>query len=267
MARTGLGKEAVRKARDTLVAQAQYPSVDAVRVALGNTGSKTTIHKYLKELEEEDGGGSATGAAAISTALHDLVARLAARLQHEADERLESGRAALAAREQQCTQRQRELEAQLRATREAAQAMEGRLQDEIRQQRLTLHARQQDITALTKDAARLGTELAHTKQALYEQLTHGRKLEQKVEAAEAQQRHAADLERQLVAALAQADLLSAQRQQAEQALAPALARSRELELQLAQAVAKAEMQAQIGEQLRAYLGKPAPPAPADDSMI
>jgi hypothetical protein len=31
--------------------------VDALRVALGNTGSKTTIHRYLKELEAEDAQG------------------------------------------------------------------------------------------------------------------------------------------------------------------------------------------------------------------
>jgi hypothetical protein len=55
MARTGLYKSEVKKARDTLLAMGRRPSVDAVRVELGNTGSKTTIHKYLKELEEEDG--------------------------------------------------------------------------------------------------------------------------------------------------------------------------------------------------------------------
>ncbi|MFN6505802.1 DNA-binding protein [Xanthomonas translucens pv. translucens] len=32
------------------VQQGKHPSVDAVRVALSNTGSKTTIHRYLKEL-------------------------------------------------------------------------------------------------------------------------------------------------------------------------------------------------------------------------
>ncbi|WP_425612332.1 DNA-binding protein [Xanthomonas translucens] len=35
---------------DIGVQQGKHPSVDAVRVALGNTGSKTTIHRYLKEL-------------------------------------------------------------------------------------------------------------------------------------------------------------------------------------------------------------------------
>jgi len=83
MARTGLYKSEVKKARDALVGQGKHPSVDAVRIELGNTGSKTTIHKYLKELEEEDGGQSPK--APLSDALQDLVARLAAQLQEEAD--------------------------------------------------------------------------------------------------------------------------------------------------------------------------------------
>ena len=74
MARGGLYKSDVQRARDSLVAQGKHPSVDAVRVALGNTGSKTTIHRYLKELEEEDGQG--VGAkVAVSEALQDLVGR------------------------------------------------------------------------------------------------------------------------------------------------------------------------------------------------
>jgi len=74
MARGGLYKSDIQKARDALRAQGKHPSVDAVRVALGNTGSKTTIHRYLKELEEEDGQG--VGAkVAVSEALQDLVGR------------------------------------------------------------------------------------------------------------------------------------------------------------------------------------------------
>ena len=54
MARGGVYKSDVQKARDSLRAQGKHPSVDAVRVALGNTGSKTTIHRYLKELVSTD---------------------------------------------------------------------------------------------------------------------------------------------------------------------------------------------------------------------
>lgn len=92
MARTGLYKSEVKKARDTLLAMGRRPSVDAVRVELGNTGSKTTIHKYLKELEEEDGGAAAPSRT-ISEALQDLVERLAVQLQAEADVQVNSARA------------------------------------------------------------------------------------------------------------------------------------------------------------------------------
>ncbi|WP_368759097.1 DNA-binding protein [Pseudomonas aeruginosa] len=84
MARSGLYKSDVQKARDSLRAQGKHPSVDAVRVALGNTGSKTTIHRYLKELEEEE-GQSIGGKVAVSEALKDLVGQLAARLHEEAE--------------------------------------------------------------------------------------------------------------------------------------------------------------------------------------
>jgi chromosome segregation ATPase len=87
MVRGGLYKSDIKKARDSLVAQGKNPSVDAVRVALGNTGSKTTIHRYLRELDQEEGAG--VGAkVAVSDALQDLIARLAARLHEEAETRI-----------------------------------------------------------------------------------------------------------------------------------------------------------------------------------
>ncbi|MFZ6732266.1 DNA-binding protein [Undibacterium sp. Ji42W] len=87
MARTGLYKSEVEKARNTLIAQGRHPSVDAVRVVLGNTGSKTTIHKYLKELEEE-GGSSSDNKASISEALQNLVVQIADRLEADAKKRI-----------------------------------------------------------------------------------------------------------------------------------------------------------------------------------
>jgi chromosome segregation ATPase len=83
MARAGLSRMDIKRARDALLAQGQHPSIDAIRIALGNTGSKSTIHRYLKELEEED-GASLTRAGSLSDAIQDLVARLAARLHEEA---------------------------------------------------------------------------------------------------------------------------------------------------------------------------------------
>ena len=84
MARSGLYKSDIQKARDSLLAQGKHPSVDALRVELGNTGSKSTIHRYLKELEEEEEQGLGAKVA-VSDALQDLIGRLAGRLHEEAE--------------------------------------------------------------------------------------------------------------------------------------------------------------------------------------
>ena len=86
MARGGIYKSEVVRARDALLAQGRHPSLDAIRIELGNTGSKSTIQKYLKEIEEEEGGKTG-GKVAVSEAIQDLVHRLAERLQEEADQR------------------------------------------------------------------------------------------------------------------------------------------------------------------------------------
>jgi chromosome segregation ATPase len=87
MARGGIYKSEVVRARANLLAQGRYPSVDAIRIELGNTGSKSTIQRYLKEIEEEH-GGRASSAAGLSDANKELAARLAEQLQSEADQRI-----------------------------------------------------------------------------------------------------------------------------------------------------------------------------------
>ncbi|SEN82183.1 replication region DNA-binding N-term [Duganella sp. CF517] len=292
MARSGLEKSDVRKARDSLLAQSQYPSVDAVRIALGNTGSKTTIHKYLKELDEEEGAGGREKAS-ISEALQDLVERLAARLAEEADVRIEQATNAFDAREQAHAQSLQQLQSELLASREASRDLEMRLHSEtadhaktraalqtetvarrtagqqvadlkerleqakleLRQQQLAVRDKQDEINKLNQEGARQVLELSHIKQSLYEQLTNGRKLEQKIEQLQAGQLHGGDLQRQLVGKIAEAELLSEQLKAAEAQLAPTEARAREFELLLAQATAKVQAQEQLGEQLQAYLDK------------
>jgi len=87
MARTGLARSQVKACRDELVAQGRYPSVDAVRQALGNTGSKSTIHRFLKELELEE-SDTAIPREDTARALHTLVEQLADRLHVDAGRRL-----------------------------------------------------------------------------------------------------------------------------------------------------------------------------------
>lgn len=335
MARSGLYKSDVQKARDALISQGTNPSVDAVRVALGNTGSKTTIHKYLKELEAEDGGAGGKRSS-ISDALQDLVERLAARLQEEAEEKiavlgtecdakvaaqsallqaaqlessqlhsrvaaleaaLEQKDKALAAShadhhsestmrqvaEQQVAdllQRLTENEAHRQSLEEkhlhSRQALEHYRQSikeqreadirrheqqvqqvhaELRLAQQTIAVKQDETTRLNQDGAKLVAELSHTKQNLYEQLTRNRKLEEKIETLQRLQNHTADTERQLATKIAEGDLLAEQLVAANDQIAPIKKQVRELELALAQANAKLQLQEQIGDQLRSYLDK------------
>ncbi|WP_313629554.1 DNA-binding protein [Pseudomonas sp.] len=82
MARGGINKAVVQKAREALLARGINPSIDAVRGELGNTGSKTTIHRYLKEIESADPRPiSAPGR--LSDELTHLVSQLLQRLMEE----------------------------------------------------------------------------------------------------------------------------------------------------------------------------------------
>lgn len=179
MARTGLYHSDVKKARDALLAQGRHPSVDAVRVALGNTGSKTTIHKYLKELEAEE--GSIDGRkVSISDALQDIVTRLAARLHEEANERVSVIEAVSLQKDQEhavnlaaLQQELASLEEQLRQARERVEEIARmhvvtnvRLQEEA----ISRHIAQQQVADLQE---RLAENEVH-RQSLEEKHTHAR---------------------------------------------------------------------------------------------
>jgi len=173
MARSGLYKSEVKKARDALLAQNKYPSVDAVRIALGNTGSKTTIHKYLKELEDDDGGNARKSS--ISEALHDFVARLAAQLQDEAHAQIDAMRTEYAEKDQTHL-------GNLAAARQEAEQLRG----DIKRVETSL-LREQERHAKTQEAWQQETITRHTaeqqvtdlKESLAENEAHRLSLEEK----------------------------------------------------------------------------------------
>ena len=92
MARGGINKAIVQKAREALLAKGENPSIDAVRVELGNTGSKTTIHRYLKEIEAFDPRPRASRDR-LSDELTELVSRLMERLMEEGGEAISNAQA------------------------------------------------------------------------------------------------------------------------------------------------------------------------------
>ncbi len=85
MARGGINKAVVQTARLAILARGENPSIDAVRIEMGNTGSKTTIHRYLKELDDSETRLTITEAP-IDDELGELVSRLAQRLKEKAQE-------------------------------------------------------------------------------------------------------------------------------------------------------------------------------------
>lgn len=174
MARGGLYKSDIQKARDTLRAQGKHPSVDAVRVALGNTGSKTTIHRYLKELEEEEGQGLGAKVA-VSDALQDLVGRLAGRLHEEA--------------EAVVTEARQRFEAQLQERSQALERVQQEavaLSDQLQRTETALHeekavhlATQQALAERVTEVAQLGERIAGLTTRIAEHEAHAQSLEQK----------------------------------------------------------------------------------------
>ena len=92
MARGGVNKAVVQIARTAILARGEHPSIDAVRIEMGNTGSKTTIHRYLKELDESDSRRTAPHEQ-IGDELSELVARLSQRLLERAQEPIDRAQA------------------------------------------------------------------------------------------------------------------------------------------------------------------------------
>ncbi|WP_369929430.1 DNA-binding protein [Xanthomonas sp. NCPPB 2632] len=142
MARGRVYKSEVKVARDTLLLQGTNPSLDAVRIALGNTGSKTTIHRLMKELEAEEVSAAELAGEAVSDALQALVGQLAAQLRHEAEATVADGQTRA---DSQVAAAQTEVSTLTRQTREAS--------DQIQRLQTTLDGAQQKLAA-TEQALR-----------------------------------------------------------------------------------------------------------------
>ena len=143
MARGGINKAVVQTARLAILARGEHPSIDAVRIEMGNTGSKTTIHRYLKELDDAGEPADATSEP-IDDELAGLVARLAQRLKEQAQEPIDQARA-------QFDQQKKALDAQL------AQAMEANIELQQQYEVQTLALTQESDT-LQNTLALLQTE-------------------------------------------------------------------------------------------------------------
>lgn len=166
MARSGIYKSEVVRARDALRAQGRHPSIDAIRVELGNTGSKATIHRYLKEIEEEEGGAGGTQVA-VSEAIQDLVGRLAGRLHDEADARIAESQTRYTAEIAQLKDALRQQCEESEALKIQLQQTEALLNEERERRHETVQALQQETVQrarATQQVADLQSQLAQGEQ-------------------------------------------------------------------------------------------------------
>lgn len=128
MARGGINKALVHAARDALLGRGLHPSIDLVRVELGNTGSKSTIQRYLKELNNSQAANLAP-LPTLNEKLTTLVSSLAEELTQEARE-------AVADEQEQLAQQQASFaQAQLRERLEQSLTTITHLTGELEQQR------------------------------------------------------------------------------------------------------------------------------------
>ena len=183
MARAGVYLWDVKRARDLLVASGRNPSIDAVRAELGNTGSKTTIHKYLRELEAEERNDGAS----VSEALQKLVSQLAEQLQAEAVVAVDVVRTQLATERDEHQQTTVSLNTQLAGLRRELESLSQQLesalqqisamQQQLQQEQLARHAaeqRGQDLSERLAVAERHQASLEEKHKHAREALEHFR---------------------------------------------------------------------------------------------
>lgn len=126
MARGGINKALVSNARKTLISRGENPSIDAIRVELGNTGSKSTIHRYLREIEEE-ASARLDDETLLSQPIKELVGRLASTLRQEAQSLVEEHQTKYQSQLKSLTDRTQELEDSLISTHKTLEVKESEL--------------------------------------------------------------------------------------------------------------------------------------------
>lgn len=182
MARGGINKALVKLALERLACKGEHPSIDAVRVELGNTGSKTTISRYLAELND-DAASRLGGKTSLSDTLSELVGHLAAQLHREAEEIIEDAKetnltamsilqARVTASDQAHVEAKRHialLESQLASFKQSQLATANESQERLLNiERLTQALHDKDVHIVTKDnhITSLEEKHQHARQAL-----------------------------------------------------------------------------------------------------
>ncbi|MDH0863648.1 DNA-binding protein [Mitsuaria sp. GD03876] len=178
MARPGVSKAEVQRARLGIMKAGKHPSIDAIRIELGNTGSKATIYRHLKEIEADEGGVSSPSAS-LSEELQAFVVNLASRLEYESRERIEAQQAGHAAHVKRAAEALERSQAEARGARLDAE----RLASELASERARRHEVEADLAAaklaLARQTAQLSAQLDGVREQLKSAQSHVASLEEK----------------------------------------------------------------------------------------
>ncbi|WP_087500613.1 DNA-binding protein [Pseudomonas sp. SID14000] len=172
MARAGINKALVQRARDTLLARGEHPSIEAVRVELGNTGSKSTILRYLQELQASEPHPPSIR---LDDELQTFIGSLAQRLAADAQAAVAEDRARL--------QRQQAAYEQQRAIDQARMEQLQTVHQELGVERQAAQRREQELNerlqTVDGECARLKAGAQHAQRLLEERTQQIRSLEEK----------------------------------------------------------------------------------------
>lgn len=172
MARGGINKALVHAARDALLARGRHPSIDLVRVELGNTGSKSTIQRYLKELNNVTHD---TMPPTVDEEVLSFVVSLAERLTQNAQKAVAEERDQLERQRLSYTQER----SQLRERLEQSLATITHLNDELEEQRQSERQLREQLQDSEGDRQGLRQVVAGQQQILEERATQVQSLEEK----------------------------------------------------------------------------------------
>jgi chromosome segregation ATPase len=149
MARGGINKAVVERARQALLSQGTYPSIDAVRVELGNTGSKTTIARYLKELDNHAPGharGEMSARERMGPELKALVESLLDRLTEEGAQAVAEAQAHFDRQREEWEARLEALETALTSARHECETQQAALTEQSARLQTTHSSWQSELT-------------------------------------------------------------------------------------------------------------------------
>lgn len=184
MARGGINRAVVKIARDGLLARGLKPTIDAIRIELGNTGSKSTIIRCLRELDHVE---LQRQPPSLEEELSVLIGSVAGRVREEAEASVASERELLT-REQNDYRTQRQqalsrieelqsLNAALAAQLKEQRILEIELQERLRVsevERVRLSAIEQTLGLVSAEHAKQITSLEEKNQHARQSLEHYR---------------------------------------------------------------------------------------------